>query len=159
MYTMDYMIQTIQEKSTLHLKVDHAVHIGAKIMAAKRATTMNQYVADLIIADMEGNDMPILVIQEGIDLYRKATSTEKKHIQKAAEVVDSLVQKESLQAYQKELEPIVVRGNPRTDTSKMVLHKPIIKTKEDAITVVKELCTGHKMRWDCGRKGCKGGGN
>lgn len=33
----------------------------------------------------------------------------------------------------------------------------VMKTKEDAEKVVKDLCPSHTLRMDCGRKGCKYG--
>jgi hypothetical protein len=82
---MDYM-----EQSTMHIKAPHPIHIGAKVMAAKRRTSMNQYVIDLIRCDLEDNDMPLVDIEEGISIFNKATPKQKQVLAKASKVVDDL---------------------------------------------------------------------
>lgn len=63
---MDYM-----EQSTLHLKVPHDIHISAKVMAAKSRISMNQYVINLIEADMGKKKVAKEIIREGIAIARE----------------------------------------------------------------------------------------
>lgn len=79
------------ELSTIHIKAPHEIHIGAKVMAAKRSTSMNQYVVDLIKADMEGNNVPPVEVRQGIKAFRKASPKQKKVIEKATKVMDDLL--------------------------------------------------------------------
>lgn len=58
------------EQSTIHLKVPHWIHIGAKTAAILSGTSMNQYVVDLIKADFTKRGFEQKTIQEGIDSYR-----------------------------------------------------------------------------------------
>lgn len=89
MYTMDCMEHI--ERSVIHIKAPHTIHIGAKVMAAKHRTSMNQYVIDLIEADMTNNEMPQAEVKKGIDLYREATPKQRKVIGKAAKTIDEIL--------------------------------------------------------------------
>lgn len=82
---MDYM-----EQSTIHIKAPHEIHIGAKVMAAKRRTSMNQYVIDLIDADLNNHQMDRVEITQGINAARSATPEQKKIIKKAIKVFDEM---------------------------------------------------------------------
>lgn len=79
------------EQSTLHIKAPHEIHIAAKVLAAQRSISMNQYVVDLIKADMTGNAMEPAEVITGIELARKATPEQKKTLHAASQVVDDIV--------------------------------------------------------------------
>lgn len=85
MYTMDYM-----EQSTLHIKAPHQVHIAAKVKAAQRRTSMNQYVIDLIKADI--GDKELEDVEKGIVAFEKASPKQKKTIVKAQKVIEDLTE-------------------------------------------------------------------
>ena len=51
---------------------------------------MNQYVIDLIEADMKGNELDKTELAEGIEIIRKATPKQKKVLDKAVEVFEEL---------------------------------------------------------------------
>lgn len=101
------------EQSTLHIKAPHEIHIGAKVMAAKRSTSMNQYVIDLIKHDLEKNEMPLVDIEQGINLYRSATPKQRNIIQKASVVIDEIVPKISAERLSNGL--CKIHGTPLDD--------------------------------------------
>lgn len=85
LYTMDYM-----EQSTIHIKAPHEVHIAAKVKAAKRRTSMNQYVIDLIKADVGEKELEI--VEPSIIAFHKATPKQKKTIIKAEKIMGELLE-------------------------------------------------------------------
>jgi hypothetical protein len=82
---MDYM-----EQSTLHIKAPHDVHIGAKVLAARRGISMNQLVVSLIEADMAASQLEPAFVHAGVSAARKASPAQKKIIKKAVNVMESL---------------------------------------------------------------------
>ena len=61
-------------------------------MAAKRSISMNQYIVDLIDADLKGNNMPKASIASGIEIARIATPKQKKVIEKASKTINEIVE-------------------------------------------------------------------
>lgn len=57
------------DKSILHIKAPHELHIAAKVFAIKQGKSMNQYVVDLIRADVGEADLA--AIEVGIKVYRE----------------------------------------------------------------------------------------
>lgn len=125
---MDYM-----EQSTLHIKAPHEIHIGAKVMAAQRRTSMNQYVVDLIKADMKNSSLPPASVKSTVESFETATPKQKKVIAKAAQVLKDVTKKDTL-----------------SNLREAGLIEPASEAK----------CKGahYTSRKDCGKPGCPWGG-
>lgn len=74
---------------------------------------MNQYVVDLIQADLDHQQLPIETIDKGIALAKSASPKQKKILQKASKVIDEI---EPL------LVPPVAKNIPRESNGLCKLH-------------------------------------
>lgn len=78
---MDYLVQMdimdCMEQSIIHIKAPHTVHISAKVLAARQQISMNQYIINLIVKDLETIGT-LEDIQLGIDMYRANVSVKPK---------------------------------------------------------------------------------
>lgn len=72
LHHLDYLLYLVQmEQSTLHIKAPHHIHIAAKAMAMSTGTSMNQFVVDLIKAEMDRQGWTEEEAIEGINTYRR----------------------------------------------------------------------------------------